>query len=103
MKVKNMTSASGNSVANQFIIDGAVYQMPCDTYEGQAFQSYDSVIALKAFHCNNTGNCYQIFLDEKTWDYSVTTGKYRNQFLGETKKETQAKIDSGEYKLANLN
>lgn len=29
--------------------------------------------------------------------------KYRNQFLGETTKETQAKIDSGEYKLVNLN
>jgi len=33
----------------------------------------------------------------KNWDYSVTTSKYRNQFLGETTKETQAKIDSGQY------
>lgn len=36
-------------------------------------------------------------------DYSVTTGKYRNQFLGETKKETEAKIKSGEYILTDLN
>ena len=35
-------------------------------------------------------------------DYSVTTGKYRNQFLGETKKETEAKIKSGEYILTDL-
>jgi hypothetical protein len=45
----------------------------------------------------------QIYLDRNKWDYSTTTGKYRNQFLGETKKETQAKIDSGEYILTDLN
>ena len=42
-------------------------------------------------------------LDKQYWDYSVTTGKYRNQFLGETKAETQKKIDSGEYILTDLN
>jgi hypothetical protein len=42
-------------------------------------------------------------IDKNKWDYSTTTGKYRNQFLGETKKETQAKIDSGEYILTDLN
>lgn len=46
---------------------------------------------------------HDIVLDRDTWDYSTTTGKYRNQFLGESKKETQAKIDSGVYKLDNLN
>lgn len=30
-------------------------------------------------------------------------GKYRNIFLRETKKETEAKIKSGEYELVNLN
>ena len=43
------------------------------------------------------------YLDADKWDYSQTTGKYRNQFLGETKKETEAKIKSGEYVLTNLN
>lgn len=33
----------------------------------------------------------------KHWNYSKTTSKYRNMFLGETTKETQAKLDSGEY------
>jgi|SaaInlV_100m_DNA_5_1039725.scaffolds.fasta_scaffold11845_2 hypothetical protein len=92
MKVKNMISNAGNPIANQFIVDGEHYGE-----EGQFFQSYDSVIAFKP------ANGSSITLDSRYWDYSVTTGKYRNQFLGETKKETQAKIDSGEYILANLN
>ena len=44
-----------------------------------------------------------ITLDKHFWSYSRTTGKYRNTFLGETKKETLKKIDSGEYELAELN
>lgn len=60
------------------------------------FQSYETIIAVKY----EDGS---IALDEKYWDYSVTTGKYRNLFLGESKKETQEKIDKGIYKLANLN
>lgn len=45
----------------------------------------------------------KIELDVNAWDYSTTAGKHRNEFLGETKSETQAKINSGEYKLTNLN
>lgn len=60
------------------------------------FQSYDSIICL----IDNKG---QTYLDDKFWNYSKTTSKYRNQFLNETTKETQSKIDSGEYKLVNLN
>ena len=59
------------------------------------FQSYASIIARK----DRDG----ITLDTSKWDYSKTTGKYRNLFLGETKKETEYKIKSGEYKLADLN
>jgi len=87
MKVKNMTSErTGRAIANQFMIyaDDATY-----------FQSYNTVIA------KQKGDV--ITLDAANWDYSRTTGKYRNQFLGETKKETERKIASGEYKLANLN
>jgi len=84
--VRNMESnRTGRAVPNQFVInvDGVEY-----------FQSYRTVIAQ-----DDNGN---ITLDP-AWDCSVTTGKYRNMFLGETKKETQVKIKSGEYKLANLN
>lgn len=102
MKVKNMISKSGNPVANQFTIEGCVTDIASESLgrvliEGDMFQSYNSNIA---FIDRVTGRTY---LDSNYWDYSVTTGKYRNQFLGETKKETQAKIDSGEYILADLN
>ena len=88
MKVTNFISNNGNSIANQFIIR---------TSEKTVFQSYDSVIIEKDL---NTG---KITLDEYYWDYSKTTGKYRNMFLDENKAETQKKIDLGVYKLANLN
>ena len=95
MKVRNMESAKGNKIANQFIIEAN----DSDTYDDvEYFQSYDSVIVKKVF-----GASRSVTLDSQYWDYSVTTGKYRNQFLGETKKETEAKIKSGEYKLADLN
>ena len=96
MKVRNMTSSRGNKIAKQFIIkgNGSITGTPFET-----FQSYDSVIATKAF----TDEGIIGTLDSNYWDYSVTTGKYRNQFLGETKAATQAKIDSGEYILADLN
>jgi hypothetical protein len=42
-------------------------------------------------------------LDQKYWNYSNTTGKYRNIFLNETIKDTRKKIKSGEYKLTDLN
>ena len=57
--------------------------------------SYESIIAKR-----ENG---QVTLDEMYCDYSPTTGKYRNIFLGEDKKTTQKKIDNGTYKLANLN
>jgi hypothetical protein len=102
MKVQNMTSSNGNKIANQFIIEDVKIQYKSRTGEtitpprGNMFQSYDSNIAFRSW-----GNV--IFLDSKYWNYSKTTSKYRNIFLGETTKETQAKIDSGEYILTNLN
>ena len=60
-----------------------------------SFQSYDQII------CKTENG--KTYLDENFWDYSKTTGKYRNIFLGETKQETAKKINSGEYKLTNLN
>ena len=85
-QVSNMQSSRGNDVPNQFILV---------TEKGTFFQSYNSIIARK--------DANGITLDEKYWDYSTTTGKYRNQFLGETKKETAAKIADGTHKLENLN
>jgi hypothetical protein len=86
-RVENMQSSNGNDVPNQFVIY---------TDEGTWFQSYSTLIAFKPF-----GGKVQ--LDRDRWDYSKTTGKYRNEFLRETKKETEAKIRSGEYELVDLN
>ena len=86
MKVENMTSTRGNKVANQFIIN--------DKGE-EYFQSYRSIIAKKSQG--------KIYLDEYYWDYSTTTGKYRNQFLNEGIADTRKKIQSGEYILTDLN
>ena len=87
MKVENMRSPNGNQVPNQFIIW---------TDKGKYFQSYRVIIAF----IDNNNN---VFLDKDYWDYSRTTGKYRNIFLGENKKVTEEKIKSGEYKLKELN
>tara|TARA_R100000388_G_scaffold38019_1_gene29424 strand:- start:2864 stop:3130 length:267 start_codon:yes stop_codon:yes gene_type:complete len=87
MKVSNMKSARGNKVPNQFIIR---------TNEGVYFQSYQSIIAL----IKNDGS---VVLDSYYWDYSRTTGKYRNEFLMEGIAETREKIASGEYQLTDLN
>jgi len=97
MKVQNMTSSRGNKIANQFIITDS---NPLSGSNTRTFQSYSSIIAVET---RLDGRLPTIQLDSTYWDYSVTTGKYRNQFLGETKKETQAKIDSGEYILTDLN
>ena len=87
IRVSNMISDRGNTIANQFIIR---------TNKGRYFQSYSSTIV---FIDNNN----KVFLDEYYWDYSRTTGKYRNNFLNEYIDETRSKIKNGEYKLKNLN
>jgi hypothetical protein len=99
MKVENMTSSSGNKVANQFIITDEGRGALGNFIERKVFQSYDSIIAKIVRWDDRT----DIELDEKYWDYSTTTGKYRNLFLGESKKETERKIKDGKYKLTNLN
>jgi len=99
MKVGNMIGRSGAAVANQFIITEEGRGALGNFIKRQTFQSYDSAIAVATVWEDST----RIELDREKWDYSITTGRYRNQFLGETKKETEAKIKSGEYILADLN
>lgn len=99
MKIQNMTSSRGNKIANQFIITDHGRGALGNFTERRTFQSYDSVIAV----ITEWPDLTKVELDSTYWDYSVTTGKYRNQFLGETKKETERKIASGEYILTNLN
>lgn len=74
-------------VKNQFLIKEG---------EKTFFQSYTSIIAV----IDSEGS---VTLDEKYWDYSKTTSRYRNLFLGENKKATEKKIKSGKYKMCDLN
>ena len=70
---ENMKSANtGKKVANQFIID--CINSETGEIETTAFQSYESTIAIIDWLNNIVyiGNDY---------DYSNTTGKYRNQFF----------------------
>ena len=94
MKVENMTNGEGRAIPNQFIITETVNDMSGNAVE--YFQSYHSIIVKR--DCFRAGvSKRQVWLDTDKWDYSVTTGKYRNLFLGEKK------IKSGEYILTNLN
>lgn len=66
IKVRNMESPrSGRPVANQYVIS--------DDHK-MTFQSYDSMIVDIDF-----GKSIVTF--GKDWNYSTTTGKYRNEFL----------------------
>jgi len=88
ISAKNMQSNNSNgTIPNQFEIR---------TPEGVYFQSYSTVIA---FVPNNGG---KTILDPN-WTYSNTTGKYRNQFLGEDRKQTEKKIKDGTYLVQSLN
>lgn len=83
MKISNFIGAK-----NQFTV--------LDDSGNHIFQSYDSIIC----KIDSKGHVY---LDEKYWDYSRTTGKYRNMFLDEGINETREKIKNGKYTLTNLN
>jgi len=104
MKVSNMTSLNSNrKIPNQFILSEG---------ETEVFQSYKSIIVKRGYLTIEEANknphvkewkSFNIYLDVNYWNYSSTTSKYRNMFLGETTKETKAKIANGEYVLVNLN
>lgn len=67
ISVQNMVSKNGNKVANQFIITRGNTVL---------FQSYESAIA--SIDWDNR----EIIIG-RDWDYSTTTGKYRNLFFDE--------------------
>lgn len=74
---------------------GASKQFLIKTDRGTVLQSYDVVIAAKIDG--------RVYLDIDNWQsWSTTTGKYRNLFLREKKRETLKKIERGEYHLCEL-
>ena len=95
INVSNMVSSSGNHVPNQF----QIYGRDNNGWFFKIFQSYSTTIAKVSTYDGKK----RVFLDINSWDYSTTTGKYRNIFLNEKKQDTLKKIKSGEYQLINLN
>ena len=81
IRVNNMVSDRGNDIPNQFELrfDGGI-----------VFQSYNSVIAVKLYNDN------KVYLGDD-WDYSRTTGKYRNKFLGVNKAEIVKGLTNGNF------
>jgi len=86
-------------VPNQFIIYEKGSGANGNFIKRELFQSYDHTIV----EIISWSDREDVRLDEKYWNYSTTTGKYRNKFLGEDRKETEKKIKAGIYKLTNLN
>ena len=58
-------------------------------------KSYNTTIAMRKGQ--------EVIIDSKYYNYSASTGKHRNYFLGETLKDTDKKIKNGEYQTADLN
>ncbi len=85
-KVIPMTNENGNVVKNQY----TYHEDDCFI-----FQSYDSVIAKIDQN--------QIYMDINKHDASVTTMKYRNQFVNMTDYEVLEAIDNGDILLVDLN
>lgn len=97
LTVKNLLSARSNRpVSNQFHI--------VETFDTtgevlrETFQSYESMIACIDYE-------HKTLVIGEDWDYSVTTGKYRNQFFNSVygfralsdKKELVAAMKNGAY------
>lgn len=85
-----LSPRSGKEVTNQIKIYGPNYLI---------FKSYKSNIVIIV----QKDGKETIYLDADKWNYSKTTGIYRNIFLREGIQETRNKIESGVYKLADLN
>ena len=93
VSVRPMTSRGGNDLANQLIMSDP---------HGETFVSYGSKIAYRS-HKQFGKRGEEIILDEYYWDYSRTTGKYRNEFLGFGVDECRRRIKEGLIVLKNLN
>tara|TARA_R110002050_G_scaffold251981_1_gene390222 strand:+ start:235 stop:507 length:273 start_codon:yes stop_codon:yes gene_type:complete len=90
MKAYNMTSSKGRKVPNQIIMYGN---------SKMYFQSYNVIVAMS----DSSEDFCQTYLDEKYWNYSKTTSKYLNKYLGMTSPQVKNAIKRGGLILTNLN
>lgn len=90
MRKSFMQTRGGNYTKDQCIVYDSEYTL---------FVSYDTVIVKTTF----VDGIRVVYLDEEYYNYSNTTIRYRNEFLGETSAEVNKKIKDGTYLLTNLN
>ena len=92
-RVRNMRSASGNAVPNQFEIF---------TQQGTSiFQSYNAIVAARIRLGGDMGT--KVVLFDPYWDnYSTTTNRYLLQFLNEDSiTDVRRTVKDGVYVLAS--
>jgi hypothetical protein len=92
--VENMTSRSGNIVPNQVILSDMT---------GKTFVSYGSKIVYQSKDRASDGLPLEIVMDDRYWDYSRTTGKYRNEFMNMGVQQVRDHIKTGRIKIGDLN
>ena len=92
--VEQMTSRSGNVVPNQTILSDMT---------GKTFVSYGSKIVYQSKDRASDGLPLEIIVDENYWDYSRTTGKYRNEFMNMGVQDVRDYIKEGRIQVGNLN
>lgn len=66
-----------------------------DDNNNRVLQSYNVIIARETNH--------GVILDSKYYNYSVTTSRHRNEFLGVNTKQFNNQIARGLYEFSNLN
>ena len=88
--VSNLLSPHGNYVPNQFEV--YAYNKGAGVY-GYYFKSYNSIVCFKS----------NIIILYDNYDYSMTTSKYLNVFVGMTSKEATKKINDISEKVILLN
>ena len=86
--VQNMLNNNRNDAPNQ-----------CKIYfeHGVIFQSYGSIIAIRFNNGATRKGLKGKTVIGRDWNYSNTTGKYRNEFLSEGISDTRIKIENREY------
>lgn len=85
-KVIAMQSREGKPWRNQYILKAE---------EGDYLQSYDSIVALKT----TDG---RVILHPEYYNYSATTAKVRDAFLGITREQFTQNMKDGKYILQSL-
>ena len=96
IKAFNLNTNSGAPAQHQIVI---TYSTP--TKEVRLFQSYGVLIARNTLNKKTYKRTCE--LSRNYWDYSRTTARYRNQYLGGDTKQVKKNLKNGVYCLASLN